>query len=68
MLNYLRIEMYLSYKEKALIASLGVTVLIFGWYLVGAFSTLALNPDVPGLVEIIILIVLIPMYCFLFIK
>jgi len=49
--------MDLSYKEKALIASLGVTVLIFGWYLYRAFSTLSLNPDVPGLVEIIILIV-----------
>jgi len=57
MLSYLKIEMDLSYKEKALIASLGVIVLIFGWYLVGAFSTLSLNPDVPGLVEIIILIV-----------
>lgn len=49
--------MDLSYKEKALIASLGVTVLIFGWYLYGAFSTLSLDPTAPGLVEIIVLIV-----------
>ncbi len=49
--------MDLSYKEKALIASLGVTVLIFGWYLYGAFATLPSNPAVPGLVEIIVLIV-----------
>jgi len=49
--------MDLSHKEKALIASLGVTLLIFGWYLNGAFSTLALNPSAPGLVELIVLIV-----------
>ena len=49
--------MDLSYKEKALIASLGETVLIFGWYLYGAFSTLSLDPTAPGLVEIIVLIV-----------
>ena len=46
-----------SYKEKGLIASLGVTLLIFGWYLYGAFSKLSLNPEPPGFVEIIILIV-----------
>ncbi len=49
--------MDLSYKEKGLIASLGVTLLIFGWYLYGAFSNLSLNPEPPGFVEIIILIV-----------
>jgi len=43
--------------EKSLIASLGITLLIFGWYLYGAFSILSLNPELPGLVEIIILIV-----------
>jgi small-conductance mechanosensitive channel len=47
----------MSYKEKSLIASLGITLLIFGWYLYGAFSILSLNPELPGLVEIIILIV-----------
>jgi len=46
-----------SYKEKGLIASLGVTLLIFGWYLYGAFSKLSLNPEPPGFGEIIILIV-----------
>ena len=46
-----------SNKEKGLIASLGVTLLIFGWYLYGAFSNLSLNPEPPGFVEIIILII-----------
>ena len=46
-----------SKKEKGLIASLGVTLLIFGWYLYGAFSNLSLNPEPPGFVEIIILII-----------
>ena len=46
-----------SYREKSLIASLGVTLLIFGWYLYGAFSNLSLNPEPPGFVEIIILII-----------
>ena len=49
--------MNMSYKEKSLIASLGITLLIFGWYLYGAFSILSLNPELPGFVEIIILIV-----------
>ena len=48
-----------SYKEKGLITSLGVTLLIFGWYLYGAFSNLSLNPEPPGFGEIITLIVLI---------
>jgi hypothetical protein len=48
-----------SYKEKGLIASLGVTLLIFGWYFYGTFTNLKLNPEPPGFVEIIILIVLI---------
>ena len=48
-----------SYKEKGLIASLGVTLLIFGWYLYGAFSKLSLNPEPPGFGAIIILIVLV---------
>ena len=51
--------MEFSYKEKGLIASLGLTLLIFGWYLYGAFSNLTLNPEPPGFVEIIILVVLI---------
>ena len=46
-----------SYKEKGFMASLGVTLLIFGWYLYGAFSNLSLNPELPGFGEIIILIV-----------
>ena len=46
-----------SYKEKSLIASLGVTLMTFGWYLYGAFSNLSSNPELPGFVEIIILIV-----------
>lgn len=49
--------MDLSYKEKALIASLGVTVTIFGWYLYGAFAALPLNTAAPGMVEVIVLIV-----------
>ena len=51
--------MDISYKEKGLIASLGVTLLIFGWYLYGAFSKLSLNPEPPRLGAIIILIVLV---------
>ena len=46
-----------SYKEKGLIASLGVTLLVFGWYFYGSFTNLKLNPEPPGIVEIIILIV-----------
>ena len=49
--------MNFSYKEKSLIASLGVTLLIFGWYLYGAFSNLSLNQEPPGFFEIIILII-----------
>ena len=49
----------MSYKEKSLIASLGVTLLLFGWYLYGAFSNLSLNPEPPRLGAIIILIVLV---------
>ena len=51
--------MNMSFKEKSLIASLGTTFLIFGWYLYGAFSNLPLNPELPGFVEIIILLVLV---------
>ena len=49
--------MNMSFKEKSLIASLSTTFLIFGWYLYGAFSNLSSNPEPPGFVEIIILIV-----------
>jgi cytochrome bd-type quinol oxidase subunit 2 len=49
--------MNMSYKEKGLIASLGITLLIFGWYLYGAFSNLSLNSELPGFVDIIILLV-----------
>ena len=51
--------MNMSYKEKSLIASLGVTLLLFGWYFYGAFSNLSLNPESPRLGAIIILIVLV---------
>jgi len=46
-----------SYKEKSLIASLGVTLLIFGWYFYGVFSTLSLEPDPPSIVTIVLLII-----------
>ena len=49
--------MDMSYKEKSLLASLGATLLLFGWYLYGAFSILLLNPELPGFIEFIILIV-----------
>ena len=51
--------MDLSYKEKGLIASLGVTLLIFGWYLYGAFPNLSSNPKPLGFGGIIIPIVLV---------
>ena len=51
--------MNMSYKEKSLIASLGVTLLIFGWYLYGAFLKLSLNPEPPRFGAIIIFIVLV---------
>ena len=49
--------MDMSYKEKSLLASLGATLLLFGWYLYGAFSSLPLNPELPGFIEFIILVV-----------
>ena len=48
-----------SNKEKGLIASLGVTLLVFGWYFYESYTNLTLSPEPPGFVEIIILIVLI---------
>ena len=51
--------MEFSNKEKGLIASLGVTLLVFGWYFYGSFTNLRLSAEPPGLVEFIILIVLI---------
>ena len=50
--------MNMSYKEKSLIASMGVTLLLFGWYFYGAFSNLSLNQE-PQLSTIIALIVLV---------
>ena len=50
--------MSMSYKEKSLIASMGVTLLLFGWYFYGAFSNLLLNQE-PQLSTIIALIVLV---------
>ena len=47
----------MSYKEKSLLASLGATLLLFGWYLYGSFSSLPLNPELPGFIEFIVLIV-----------
>ena len=49
--------MDMSYKEKSLLASLGITLVLFGWYLYGAFSSLPLNPELPGFIEVIILVV-----------
>ncbi|MDG1782802.1 MAG: hypothetical protein P8H52_04340 [Porticoccaceae bacterium] len=49
--------MDMSYKEKSLLASLGATLLLFGWYLYGAFSILPLNPELPGFIEFIVLVV-----------
>ena len=49
--------MDMSHKEKSLLASLGATLLLFGWYLYGAFSNLPLNPELPGFIEFIILVV-----------
>ena len=48
-----------SNKEKGLVASLGVTLLVFGWYFYESYTNLTLSPEPPGFVEIIILIVLI---------
>ena len=48
-----------SYKEKGLIASLGVTLLVFGRYLYSAFSNLSVSLEPPGFGEIIILIILV---------
>ena len=49
--------MSLSYKEKCLLGSLAVTLLIFGWYLYGAFAHLSVNPEPPEVSSIIALIV-----------
>ena len=49
--------MDMSYKEKSLLASLGATLVLFGWYLYGAFSSLSLNPELPGFIEFIVLVV-----------
>jgi hypothetical protein len=49
--------MDMSHKEKSLLASLGATLLLFGWYLYGAFSSLQLNPELPGFIEFIVLVV-----------
>ena len=49
--------MSLSYKEKSLLGSLAVTLLVFGWYLSGAFATLSLNPQPPEVSSIIALVI-----------
>ena len=49
--------MSLSYKEKGLLGSLAVTLLVFGWYLYGAFAGLSLNPQPPDVSSIVALIV-----------
>lgn len=51
--------MNFSYKEKTLIASLIVTLLIFGWYFVGVFSNMTANPgEEPRLSNLIGIVIL----------
>jgi hypothetical protein len=40
--------MEFSNKEKGLIASLGVTLLVFGWYFYGSFTNLRLSAEQRG--------------------
>lgn len=49
--------MEFSYKEKGVLISLLVTLLVFGWYLLGAFSNLSVDTQVPKLSQIIGLII-----------
>lgn len=49
--------MSLSYKEKGLLGSLVVTLLVFGWYLYGAFAGLSLNPQPPDVSSIVALLI-----------
>ena len=49
--------MSLSYKEKGLLGSLVATLLVFGWYLYGAFAGLSLNPQPPDVSSIVALVV-----------
>ncbi|MFT5484659.1 MAG: hypothetical protein ACI9GW_003327 [Halieaceae bacterium] len=55
--------MDLSYKEKSLIASLGVTLLVFGWYFHTIFSNLTLienqKPNLNLLIYSVVLIVIL---------
>tara|TARA_B110000305_G_C19236883_1_gene537959 strand:+ start:121 stop:612 length:492 start_codon:yes stop_codon:yes gene_type:complete len=46
--------MDLSYKEKSLLASLGITLLMFGWYFYTIFSNLTLIESQQGYVSSII--------------
>ncbi len=64
--------MYFSFKEKSVIASLVVTLLIFGWYFYYVFSNLALTANevlsVSDLIGIIILIVILEIVIHAFIS
>lgn len=51
--------MNFSFKEKGLLVSLVVTVAVFGWYFLGAFNGMQLQPDLPSLTEIIGLLILL---------
>ena len=55
--------MNFSYKEKSLITSLVVTLLIFGWYFFGVFSNVTATPseqfDFNDVIRVIILIAIL---------
>ena len=57
------IPMNFSYKEKSLITSLVVTLLIFGWYFFGVFSNITETPseqfDFNDVIRVIILIAIL---------
>ena len=57
------IPMTFSYKEKSLITSLVVTLLIFGWYFFGVFSNVTATPseqfDFSDVIRVIILIAIL---------
>ena len=57
------IPMHFSYKEKSLITSLVVTLLIFGWYFFGVFSNVTATPseqfDFNDVIRVIILIAIL---------
>ena len=48
-----------SYREQGLIASLFVTLIVFGGYFYSAFTKLALNPAMPSIAELIFVVILV---------